>query len=409
MVIFLIFFILVGVINYIDYRTYKTIITPTFFLSVPFSAILLLCLLLNPSLSFVKVYPPSILIWIIGLFFFWLPGRVFAYTIGKKDFSSKNPRYTPYNTAPNKVILWIGVLIIGYFLLKYKSIANTEMVGSKEFGGELMIGGIASRLSNVLMLFFPYFVCTRLKSKILKYTFVSAIFFLIISYAAKTWMMNIILASFIVGAFRKQVKVNIKTIILLVFILFILFFLYYSLLIDSDSLLQFVFRHFYFYITSGILPMSSYIESESFFQTDNRYIIMPFVNMYYSLRGLPPMDVHSALWYVTDLNIGTESNVFSFFGTIYIYTDPVLFVVYSSLFGLFSYGVFTSALKSRSIFIHIIYAYNLCILFWGWYNCGYNLLRYWEIFAYGFILYFVNRFYFRLRQDNKYQTVITNV
>ena len=121
------------------------------------------------------------------------------------------------------------------------------------------------------------------------------------------------------------------------------------------------------------------------------------------------MDVHSALWYVTDLNIGTESNVFSFFGTIYIYTDPVLFVVYSSLFGLFSYGVFTSALKSRSIFIHIIYAYNLCILFWGWYNCGYNLLRYWEIFAYGFILYFVNRFYFRLRQDNKYQTVITNV
>lgn len=401
MVLFLIFFLFVFVINYVDYKTYKTIINPIFFLSVPFAGILFLCIVLNPELSFVPVYPPSIIIWIVGLFFFWIPGRLFALAIPKNGCIANSGKDTTYDNIPNKLITGIGMLVIAYFLLKYKSIANTAEVGSKEFGGELMIGGIASRLSNVLMLFFPYFVCIQLKSRMIKYGLIAAIFFLIISYAAKTWMMNIILASFIVAAFRKQMKVNIKTIILLIFILFALFFLYYSLLIDSDSLLQFVFRHFYFYITSGILPMSSYVEGGELFHIDNRYIMMPFVNMYYALTGVPPMDVHSPLWYVTDLNIGTESNVFNFFGTIFIYSDPVLFGIYSALFGLFSYGLLTSALKSHSIFIHIIYAYNLSILFWGWYNCGYNLLRYWEIFAYGFILFYINRFHFGGYSDKK--------
>lgn len=406
MIIYVIFFLFVLVINYLDYKTYKTIINPVFFLSVPFSCILFLCIVFNPALSFVQVYPPSIIIWIAGLFFFWIPGRLFAFSIKKETFSANNESVT-YENIPNKLIVWIGISVIIYFLFKYKSIVNTATIGSKEFGGELMIGGIASRLSNVLMLFFPYFVCINLKSRILKYGLAAAIFFLIISYAAKTWMMNIILASFIVGTFRKQMKVGIKTIALLVSVLFLLFFLYYSLLIDSDSLLQFVSRHFYFYITSGILPMSSYVEAGDFFHIDNRYIMMPFVNMYYSLNGISPMDVHSPLWYVTDLDIGTESNVFNFFGTIFIYSDPVLFGIYSFLFGAFSYGIFACALKSRSIFIHIIYAYNLSILFWGWYNCGYNLLRYWEIFAYGFILYVINRFYFHLRQNKKHQTLIS--
>ena len=89
MIIYLIFFLFVLVINYLDYKAYKTIINPVFFLSVPFSCILFLCIAFNPALSFVQVYPPSIIIWIAGYIFLLDTGKVICPLNKKRNFFSK--------------------------------------------------------------------------------------------------------------------------------------------------------------------------------------------------------------------------------------------------------------------------------------------------------------------------------
>src|SRR5215469_14319256 len=63
-------------LSHIDHRLFRTWFTPFNLLAWPYTVIVVLAFLFAPALGFVSLYPPSVLIWIIGLLVFWATGFV---------------------------------------------------------------------------------------------------------------------------------------------------------------------------------------------------------------------------------------------------------------------------------------------------------------------------------------------
>lgn len=386
--IYLFYFIFVIFLNYYEYKRFNTFLNPFSILSIPFTVIVLLCIAINPYFEFVLLVGTTLIPWIWGLLIFWLAGRFVALTHVKVTPFSEGEGMNK-SIKVNYIILAFMILVCLFFIVKFKSISATQELGSKDFGGELMIGGLAGRFSNFLLIFIPYLFFVKI-NKVLKVVLLALFFLFVVSYASKTWLVGIFIVSIIVNSLSKKSSVKIKGLLFTVLGGLSLFVIYYAFLIDPDVLFDFIFRHFYFYLTSGVLGLNGYVLAGSPDVVNNDYLVLPFVNALRTFQGLEPFLAHSPLWYVTDLRIGTETNVYTFFGTIGMFGDPIFFVIYTFILGFISYFMFYFALKKNNIFLYIMYGYNLLILFYGWYNCGYNLLRYWEIFVYCIFLFFIN-------------------
>ena len=375
-----VFFIEVAIINYWDYRKHRTIFNPVFCLSIPFSVILIFCLLFNTSLGFVSFHYEALWIWIIGLFLFWLPGVLIF---------SKKQIFIPshYDKLSNKFLVsFIICCCLLYMLTQLNSVADYD-VGSKEMGEEIAVGGIKGRVSNILLVACPFVVCMQY-NRLLKFSAILILIYFLFATGSKTW----ILYAFVVSIFclYKQHKLSIN----LLSILFtcvggiLIFGLYYFLntdIYDFQELVEFVSRHFYFYLTSGILPMGEYVHYGSNITSEG--FVLPFINIVNIWLGNSSAAAHSAIWYTTDNVLGTQSNVFTFFGTLYIGDNILALCFYSFLFGLLSYELFFLYKLKGHLFFLIMNGYNLCVLLFGWYNCAFGLLRIWEIILITLLFY----------------------
>lgn len=387
--IYICYFLLVITLNILEYKIYKTIFNPFAVLSIPFSVVVFICICFNKNLDFVEFSYITLYPWILGLVIFWTSGRFVGYIFMSSPVEINTFKKEPDNS--NKLILFIISLVCLFFLIKFRSLSNSVSMGTKDFGEEFMLGGLAGRLSNCLMIFFPYLIYTKC-NKFFKIILLFFIFIFILSYASKTWLMGVFIVSIFIGILQKRINLNPKIIILTLVGGISLFILYYSFTIDNDVLFDFVFRHFYFYLTSGVLGLNEFFEEKTFFVSNNDYLILPFVNFINTIfLGKQALLPHSSLWYCTDLLNGTETNVYTFFGTLYIYGDWVFMAIYTFVLGFMTYLFFYLAKKSNNIFINILNAYNLSILFFAWYNFAYNLLRYWEIFTFCIFFFILSK------------------
>ena len=385
---YLIFYFEILFLNYIEYKTYKSIINPFSFLSIPFSLVVSICLLFNKKIDFVLLYAPSIWIWIFGMSLFWLAGRLC-------HIFYKNTRPGPQfagNIEKNKVPLLFLLFCFCITCLKLNSI-DTSLIGSKELGAEVSIGGLMGRVSNLMLLFFPYVFLHNFKP-IIKILIIGVLLFFLISMGSKTWMMCALLASIICMVQKNKLRISLYTGILVVLVLGFAFFLYYALTSGNEDvmeLISFVARHFYFYLTSGTLAMSEYVRWAP--SIDVGHFRLPFITIVMIWLGVVKQGSgHSPLWFATDMIHGTESNVFTMFGQIYVGTGFWGFIFYCMFFGCWCYWIYIKSRKYTNIYISIINSYNLSLLFFAWFNCGFSILRTWEISVYAFIFYVVSKY-----------------
>lgn len=383
-----IFFIEIIIFIIIDYKRYGSLINPISFISIPFACIFLLCIFFNSRLNFVDFYISSLWVWIIGLFFFWITGNISTILIKRENLkkSSKVNNYLP-------IIIFVFCAFLS--TLKINSLGSNFDFGSKELGVEMGMGGIMGRASNILLIMFPFVTTSNLK-KIPKLCVLILLCVLLMSLGSKTWILNAIVASFILLMVEKKIKFTRYSIFIILISIFILlfafFFLYYKLntnIEDNEALFVFVYRHFYFYLTSGILPLGLFYKIGSF-DVINEFQL-PFINILEIWLGKQVSSGHSPLWYTTDISLGTQSNVFTFFGTLFVESSFWGFLFYSSFFGFWCYLIFAIARVKANIYINIINVYNLSILFFGWYNCSFAILRIWEVTVYCLIFYYVTK------------------
>ena len=373
-------------LNWIDYRVYKTIINPIFCLSIPFSVVLVVCLLFNERLGFIPFYSPSLWLWSVGLSLFWIGGHLIT-LVSRRITTHRVQEY-----ASGNLVHIVFLACIGFMTAKLLATGGDMAIGSKELGEEVSVGGVVGRVANILMIAFPFYVYERV-NKYIKFLLLALLFVFLTTLGTKTWLMATVLAAIILLISTKRLKLNLKLLISAFFILAALFFLYYYLVLydrmDSfNRIVEFVSRHFYFYFTSGILPMGEFVR-ENDFNTINSYF-HPIVGLIKTWNGEQIME-HSNVWITTDQLLGTQSNVFTFFGTFYMSGTIWTYIFYSIFYGLWCYLFYEISRVQNNVFLHIANAFNCAILFFGWYNCGFGLLRIWEIVILSCVLYFISR------------------
>ena len=381
------FFFVVLFLNVMDYKRFRTLVNPMFFVSVPFTMVLIICLVLNRHMNFVEFYAPSLWIWTVGLLLFWIGGICIESLMRKIKCRLEAPRNDIRNLVPYFIIAFSLLLLF----MKSRSLSSMDL-GSKEMGEEIGVGGIMGRVSNILILSYPLFAVMRF-NRLLKIPLMLLMTVFLISLGSKTWIMSTILAAVILYFQTRNVKISLAKIGIVMMALLGLFFLYYSLNIDaksSEQLVGFVSRHFYFYLTSGVLPMGEFFRLE----TPDVYngLTLPFINIFKVLLGISEASSHSSLWFATDLTLGTPSNVFTFFGTIYIFSDTLGFVFYSLFLGAWCYFISVYSKQKDNVFLKIIDSLNIALLFFGWFNCTFFLLRIWEITVFCFMFYFISQY-----------------
>ena len=367
------FFIEVAILNYLNYRIYKTFLTPIACLSIPFTIVLLVCLLCNEYIGFIPFHYEALWVWIVGLFFFGIPTFFF---LCKHDYN-KIKGSCVCNSLIVKVIVLLSIL---YMFTQLNALSEYD-VGSKELGEEIAIGGLNGRISNILLAACPFVVCTKY-NKFLKCVIAVSMFYFLFALGSKTWILYAAIACALCLNRKGKITFNLWYLLLVLIGMLLIFGIYYASntdidITDFEHFFNFISRHFYFYLTSGLLPLSEFIYKGTSQETGD--FVLPFINIIDVWLGNSGNLAHSPIWYTTDNVLGTQSNVFTFFGSLYMGNNQLMFCLYCFLFGLMSYYINQVSMRSNKLFFHTMNAYNLCVLFFGWFNCGYALLRIWEI------------------------------
>ena len=102
-----------GVIMYLEYKAWKSIFTPLSFLLLPYLAVLMVSIAMSGRMDFVEFYYPSIIIWIVGLFFFAVPDFLLVGYSNKHGYTNLQGRIED-NPMP-RVFVLIGVLLVLLF------------------------------------------------------------------------------------------------------------------------------------------------------------------------------------------------------------------------------------------------------------------------------------------------------
>ncbi|MBN2813586.1 MAG: oligosaccharide repeat unit polymerase, partial [Bacteroidales bacterium] len=361
----------VAIIIFADYYLFHSRLTPSIVLMVPYLLIVLITIIFGNRLELVSFNYNSLYVWILGIIPFWI-GGVFIRLLFRNQFTQKDPDSELH--FPKWVLHFFVFVVLLLFAKFMLTLRNGYAFGSKDFGEAFIGKGIFGHLSNLLFVIFPYFIIGFKKKPIPILLLMLLVLAMVLSYWSKTWFLSIIQTAFLISIYYKRIRLTPLTIILPLLIGILFFVLFYSFSV-KDNLMAFASRHFIDYLTSGILPLSEYMKYNHFTEISPQYVFSPFINLYHSLAGGEMVGAHSELWITTDVLSNFESNVFTFFGTIYIYSGIYYGIIFSFILGLINYLLLYLTKSRNSFFIAAAYFNAIAILFWGWFNCSFVLLR----------------------------------
>lgn len=377
----------VGVLTYLEHRAWGGWLTPLNMLMLPYVAVLGVTMIVaGGSLGFVNIYYPSIFIWIIGLFLFAMPSFLLAYIVrDKKDNVSIITRKDETPMSPMLIALSFFFSFI--FLLHLRSTLGGSVfaLGSDEFAEDLSGFGLWAhlRVFTIPLLMMCIYYWGRKRWWLL----FPILAFLVVSMLAqvKGWTIIPCIAALMMRVYGGRTKLTWKLVLSVALGAFLVFFGSYWLSIlvvqereVSDDFMEFIFGHFFHYLTSGILGWSMDLE-RGLPDADDHFeiIIAQFVNLGKTLTGDKNLvDPINPLFYNTGRTI---TNVRTIFGTLYIHTTPIGFTLYLWVLSIIMYALFLALRKWKNIYLLTIYFFNCTLLFMGWFDLYFANLTIFEV------------------------------
>lgn len=378
------FLLEVVLLLFLELKAWGTLYTPLNFLMLPYTIVLLITIFLAGNFGFVEFHYPSIAIWSVGLLLFSIPSFVLGTLLAKYS----KPNYSEIE-APvlQKRIIIIAIFISLLLLLKFQRTLSTSVafIGSDDFAEDFSGHGIWAhirQLSVPLIVICLYFLSKR---RLWLIPILLCLLLPNILNMVKGAIIITILSGMLLRLYAGKTKLNGKFVLITIASGFFLFFLNYVLLpvlgkgednITNDQI-AFVFKHFGHYFTSGILgfsedmirnyPDASYID----------IILAPFVNIGNQIAGtgeiISPIN---PIFHSTGQN-GT--NVRTFFGTLFIYTNWFQFTVYTLFVSTLFYMIRICTIKFNNIYIYGLYFYGCSLLAMGWFDLYFSHLSAIEI------------------------------
>jgi hypothetical protein len=402
----------VALLCLLERKMWGTYFTPLNCLSLPYVFATIVAIIYSYSFdSIPDFYSPSLIIWMLGLLFFFIPSILFS---SVRKMSRKNFKISVGRKDDNyqllKVISFVCIAV-SLFRVYSTSIHSGMIFGSDEYSEEFQVKGLLAHLSVLISAIFSYIVYkadTRHKS-----AFLIIILLLINMFAigVKSW----IIAPFLIGYYARVIsgktKFSFKTIVLPILICILIFVLsYYLIMIVSgeskltDAWFTFIVNHFVDYFSGASLSLSiDYMNSIQEPEMTNA-LFAPIINFFCVLTGDKYINPINPIF----LSIGDlgETNVRTFMGTIWVYSQhPLAFIIIVSLFSIVFYFVFYRSIHSSNIYLLLANCTNLAFLTLGFFDFYWLTFSAYEVFIIFLLAGIFSRCTFNLKYEYKKQPV----
>ena len=399
---FYLFFFLIEVILIIfsEKRRWGNLLTPLTVLAIPYTLATIMAIVVSYTNKDIPIfYFPSLVIWIAGLFLFLIPSVLISTALKRKD-GAFILNETKSDDSFN-LLKWIAFICIAVSLTKLSSLSGSlEMYGTDEFSEEYEATGIFNHLAVLLSAIFGYAVY-KLDLRKHRIAIVIIVLALVGMYAVgtKSW----IIAPFLIGYYARLLtgknKLTFKTTLLPLLIIVGIFFLsYYFILIlaagnEMDSqVMTFLGNHFVNYFCGSSLSLSLDYQKGFLEPEMTQSLFAPFCNLYNVIAG----NKYVAFINPVQIDIGQlgETNVRTFFGTIYAYSHSIfVFIMVSFIWSTVTNFIYLWAKSSRSLFALLANCTNMALLTFGFFDFSWlNLTPYEILVIYLLMHIFLYRF-----------------
>lgn len=363
----------VTVLAVLEYRAWRSLYTPLFVLMLPYTFVLLVTIGIAGNFGYVPFNYDSIWVWICGLPLFALPSYAFA-AIGSRNVALE--RHIPQKTLPPILLAIGGVVILLLFAKLYTTLsAGFFIFGTDDFADEFSGHGLWAHIRTLLI---PLIILMLYRvDKSCRWLWIPIVLMFILQFVnmVKGTIVIPIFAALLMRLYTGKTKMNLRLILMVIGMGVLVFFLIYMVIpiMGNGSpadmkLVQFVAEHIVHYFTSGTMGWSFDLDQNMPDRKDFEYIVAPIVNIVHSIRGEELVSVVNRQYWCTGTDVTTLTNVRTFFGTLFIYSDTWQFITYTLCLSTFIYAWKVAALVSRSIYIHIILFYYCGLLAMGWFE-----------------------------------------
>lgn len=367
-------FVEVALLLYLEKLSWKTIYTPLSFVMLPYTAVLVVTLLVAGSkFGFVEFYYPSIILWIVGIALFAIPSLTLGYVANKSGIQTVRPLE---NNEMPPIVLWIGLFCCVAFLyhLRQMSGSSAEDFGSDSFGEEFSGGGFWGQLRQLTIPILIMAVYYADRTHWWLWLIVVLLVIVSLINQVKGWTIIPCLAGLAMRIYTGRLRVTLKLMAYVIIGAFAVFFISYGLSIlfvqkrgVSGEFMEFLFGHFFHYLTSGTLGLS--MDMERGFPDaggDFEMIIAQVVNLFRHFTGDGEMvNPLNPLYFNTGI---TLTNVRTLFGTLYINSNAAQFVLYILFLSTLMYMLKLAMARFSNIYVYTIYFFNCILLFMSWFD-----------------------------------------
>ena len=383
------------ILSRLDKSIFGTWFTPFNLLAYPYLVVIFSAFLFGPSLGFVSLYSPSILIWIVGLFLFWAMGALLGWGIfGGRPISqpfanATSSRHQEFAITKLAMTLsWLIMPLMAYGLHKSVTTAGGwTALGSYEFKVAYAsgIGAHAVVLALPLVIFLMGTYRTGRKLQLV--TICGLLLFLLASQVKGTLLAPLI-AALVFRAARGDMKLSVKKLAAAAGITYLVFNAVYLLgysFADPSALTEYevypeLGRHYISYLWSGVQALSEAMRIDvgrvGGPWTD---IFSPFTNLYREIFSAGQLVVAGSsheLGMETDLQATVLQgvNVYTMFGTLYLYMGALGGICVVLVLSLLFYGLLLICRSTGNVWLFTLY----CV-FLGWLVLGFFEYYFWSL------------------------------
>jgi hypothetical protein len=388
--ILLILLMEVTVLTWVEYRAWKTFYTPLCTLMLPYTFVLLVTTAIAGNFGYVPFNYDSIWVWIYGLPLFALPSYAFAAVISRKEEGgTRNENsYASGNSLqgnllppssflfPRTLLFICGIVILLLFTKLYTTLSGSLFLfGTDEFADDFSGHGIWAHIRTLLI---PLIILMFYQvGKGCRWLWIPIILMLILQFVnmVKGTIVIPIFAALLMRLYTGKTRMSLRLILIMTGLGVLVFFLIYIVIpimgngsAADMKLVQFVGEHIVHYFTSGTMGWSFDIDQNMPDRKDFEYIVAPFVNIVRAIKGEELVSVVNRFYWCTGTDVTTLTNVRTFFGTLYIYSDAWQFITYTLFLSTFIYAWKVATIFKHSVYLDIILFYYCGLLMMGWFE-----------------------------------------
>jgi hypothetical protein len=399
----------VAVLSRLDRQLFGTWVTPFNVLAYPYAAVILLCYLFSPALDFVPLYVPSVLIWIAGLFILWAIGAFLGWCIldvrgeAPHDPAGADGRGdTSVGTARLAMRVGWATIFIMLFGLVYsaRQAGGWSWIGSPEFKDAYSRGlhGHAAVLASLVSV---ALIGLYRRGKRLEFLTILLLLSFIGLSQVKGHILPVIFGGLLFRVIYGKMRLGLKQTAAALAATYVLFNLIYAVgtfiffpdRASDSSTYSFFARHYCYYLFSGPLSLGESIRSGANDVGGNwSMIFAPFIDLYrvvFNAGAVLQIGSSHAKGMVVDLlNKDTGDNVYTFFGTLYLYLGAAGAAAYVVGVGVITYSLLACVTRRSETWLTSAYCYLLGNLavgffeFYFWHLDCYEVVAASLIFAY---------------------------